>query len=96
MAAPLAPIAWTALRIGAFAATAYYVGRRAQAAPKHVWRERALDDTPEGVTVSHDRSEAETNAHGAARFRRTVRLGRGPGLEVDLTTLGRIRFRRVE
>lgn len=96
MPAPLAPIAWTALRIGAVAASAYYVGRRTKAAPKHVWRERALDDTPDGVEVTTQRAEDEANAHAAARIRRTIRLGRGPGVEVDITTLGRVRFRRVD
>ena len=97
MAAPLAPLAWTALRIGAVAATAYYVGRRTRSAPKHIWRERAMDDAAEGLEVTGDRSGAETNAHASARLKRTLRLGaNGPGLEVDITTLGRIRFRRVE
>ena len=33
---------------------------------------------------------------GAGRLKRTIRLGTtGPGVEIDATALGRIRFRRV-
>ncbi len=96
MAAPLAPFAWTALRFGAMAATAYYVSRRTSAKPKHVWRETALDDVNDGLEVTTDRSEGEANTHSAARFRRTVRVGNGPGIEIDFAALGRVRFRRVE
>ncbi|MEO1313706.1 MAG: hypothetical protein AAFV27_07505 [Pseudomonadota bacterium] len=96
MPAPIAPIAWTALRIGTVAATAYYVGRKTRSAPKHVWRERAMDDTPEGLDLSAQREEAEVNAHAAGRVCRTIRIGSGPGLEVDFTALSRVRFRRVD
>jgi len=96
MPAPLAPLAWTAIRIGAVAATAIYVGRRTRSAPKHIWRERALDDTPEGIDITRQRDTGEANAHGSARIVRTIRLPRGPGIEVDITTLGRIRFRRKD
>lgn len=96
MPAPIAPLAWTALRVGAVAAGAYYIGRRTRQAPKHIWRERALDDTPEGLEVTTQRAPHEANAHAAARLRRTIRLGRGPGVEVEITTLGRVRFRRVD
>lgn len=93
MPAPLAPIAWTALRVGTVAAVAWYVRRQARPEPKHPWRERALDDLPEGLDVTRDRSEAEHNAHASARFRRVIRLGDG-GLEVDISGMGRIRLRR--
>ena len=96
MPAPIAPIAWTALRVGAVAATAYYFGRRTRPSPKHIWRERALDDTPEGIDLTRQRNEGEANAHGSARIVRTIRLPNGRGIEVDITTLGRIRFRRKD
>ncbi|MEO0913184.1 MAG: hypothetical protein AAFY59_09375 [Pseudomonadota bacterium] len=96
MAAPLAPIAWTALRLGAVAAATYYVSRRTSAKPKDVWRETALDEVQDGLEVTTDRSGPEANAHSAARFRRVVRIGSGPGLEVDFAALGRVRFRRVD
>lgn len=96
MPAPLTPIAWTVLRFGAVAAASYYVSRRAKPAPKHAWRERALDDLPEGLDLSHQRGPGEANAHAGARLRRVLRVGDGPGLEIDVSTLGRVRFRRVD
>lgn len=96
MAIPLAPVAWTALRIGAATATAIYVARRTRAAPKHIWRETALDDTTDGLDLTTQRSEGEINAHAAQRFRRTVRVGRSRGLEIDIASIGRIRLRRVD
>ena len=96
MALPIAPLAWTALRMGAVAAATYYVSRRAQPAPKHVWRERAMDDARDGVEFTTQRGEHESNAHSAVRFRRVVRMPNGQGVEVDLTALGRVRFRRVD
>lgn len=96
MAVPLAPFAWTALRIGAVAATAYVLTRSANPAAKHVWRERALDDTAPGLDLTSQRTDDEANGHAAVRFTRTIRLGSGPGLEVDLAALGRIRFRRID
>ena len=96
MAAPLAPLAWTALRIGAVAAATYMLTRSARPAPKHAWRERALDDTAPGLDFTRQRSDGEANTHAAARFSRTVRLGDGPGLEIDLAALGRLRFRRID
>ena len=96
MAAPLAPIAYTALRVGAVAAVTWYIRSRNRPAPKHVWREAAMDDVADGVEVTTQKGEGERNAHGAARFRRTIRLGTGPGIEIDATAMGRIRFRRTD
>ncbi|MBP7242670.1 hypothetical protein [Amaricoccus sp.] len=92
---PLAPLAWTALRLGAVAAVAIYAGR-ARSHPKDARREAVLDDLPDGVTAEPHRAEAERAMHGAGRFRRTFRLRRGgPGFEVDAAALGRFRLRRV-
>ena len=96
MAVPLAPISFTALRFGAVAAAAWYINRRARPAPKHVWRERALDDLPEGVDVTVDRSDSESNAHAGARLSRTVRLGQGAAFEIDIAGMGRLRVRRAD
>lgn len=95
MALPLVPIAYTTLRIGTVAATAWYVARRTRSAPKHIWRETALDDTPEGLEVTTNRSEAESNAHASTRFTRVIRLPNGRGVEVDIAGLARIRFRKI-
>lgn len=95
MPLPVAPIAISALRVGTIAATAWYIGRNTKPAPKHVWREAALDDSPEGLEVTTDRSESETNAHGSVRYCRSVRLPSGKGFEVDFSSIARIRFRRL-
>ncbi len=96
MPAPIiAPIAWTALRFGAVAAVALYVGR-SRSQPKHAEHEHVLDDLPDGVAAGPHRAEAERAMHGQGRFRRTIRLGAaGPGVEIDMAALGRLRFRRV-
>lgn len=94
MAAPLAPVLWTVARVGAVAALAYYSGRKHRTASKHVWREAAMDDAPEGVEITTQRNEGEANMHSAARFKRTIRMPGGAGVEIDATALGRIRIRR--
>lgn len=95
MALPLAPIAVTALRIGTVAAVTYYVARRTRGLPT-VHEEAAHDDIDEGVSVRHHRGQDGSQANADARMKRSIRLGRnGPGLEIDLTALGRIRIKRI-
>jgi hypothetical protein len=89
----LAPLAWTAIRIGAVAAVALYASRRGSE-PKDVAHERVLDGLPDGVTGHAHRAEAERAVHGAARFRRVLRV-RGAALEFEAAGLGRVRLRRV-
>lgn len=94
MALPLAPIAGVALRYGAVALAAYVLTRQVGRGRVDQRTEDALDEMPEGITAHrpHDRDQI----NGAARFRRVVRLGlQGPGVEIDASALGRIRFRRV-
>ncbi|MHA3913292.1 hypothetical protein [Halovulum sp. GXIMD14793] len=93
MPAPLAPIAATALRLGTVVAVTWVIARRAEQKPKHVWREAALDDCPEGVEITKDKSEAEQNLHGNARLTRHMPLPGGKVLEVDLASITRIRLR---
>ena len=95
MPLPLSPLAVTALRTGAVVAAGWYLKRRTRTAPKGAWQEAALDETPEGVDLTTDRSGDEANAHGSARLTRTVRLFGGQGLEIDIATLARFRVRRV-
>ncbi len=98
MAAPIAksPLIWTALRYGAVMAIAAYAARPKGSQPKDPYRERVLDELPEGVHAHSHSAEAERAAHGHTRFRRTLRFGANrPGIEIDLTALGRLRFRRV-
>ena len=94
MALPLAPIAGVALRYGAVAVAAYVLTRQVGRGRVDQRAEDALDELPEGVTAHrpHDRDQV----NGGARIRRTIRLGpTGPGVEVDLSAFGRLRFRRV-
>ena len=91
----IAPLAWSALRIGAMAAVAIYASRRASQ-PKDPRHETVLDDLPNGVTGHSHRAEAERGVHGAGRMRRVLKVPGGPALEVDAAGLGRIRFRRVD
>lgn len=92
MALPLAPIAGIALRYGAVALVTYAAARRLPRAHRDQRAEDAHDDTVEGAAVRRDPGQV----NGTARIKRTVRLGTsGPGLEIDASALGRIRFRRV-
>ncbi|MEO0361864.1 MAG: hypothetical protein AAF322_12175 [Pseudomonadota bacterium] len=98
MPAPaLAPIAWKAAQIGAVAAVTWYAARRQRApGPREIWRERALDETPEGLETDFERKPDEARAAAAARLKRTFRFGvGGPGLEIDFAALARLRARRV-
>ncbi|MGB5560338.1 MAG: hypothetical protein WBN04_20280 [Paracoccaceae bacterium] len=94
MPLPLAPIAGIALRYGAVAVATYAMTRRISIQRGHFDQrgESAMDDVSEGISL---RREPE-QVNGATRFRRVVRVGPdGPGLEIDITALGRIRFRKV-
>ncbi len=94
MALPLAPIAGVALRYGAVALAAYVVTRGIHRGHTDQRAEDAMDEIAEGLTAHRPRDREQVN--GAARFRRVVRLGTvGPGVEIDITALGRMKFRRV-
>ncbi len=95
MALPLAPIALTAVRYGAVLAVSYYIVNRNKSLPK-VSEEAAHEEVDEGISVRHHRSTEGAQANADARLKRTVRLGSdGPGLEIDLSALGRIRIKRI-
>ena len=94
MALPLAPIAGVALRYGAVALAAYVLTRQVGHGRTDQRAEDAMDELPEGVTGHRPRDRDQLN--GTARFRRVIRLGlHGPGVEIDASALGRVRFRRV-
>lgn len=95
--AALAPLAWKAAQIGAVVAVTWYAARRQRPeGPRDVWRERVMDEVDEGVETDFERGSNEARAAGAARFKRTVRVGAtGPGVEIDFTSLARLRVRRV-
>lgn len=94
MPVPLAPIAATAARYGAIALAGYVLARQMDRGRTDQRAEDALDDLPDGVSAHRPRDRQQYNMAG--RIRRVVRLGQdGPGLEIDASLLGRIRFRRV-
>lgn len=94
MPIPIAPIALTAARYGTVALIAYAASRRLQPGHTRQQAEDALDGVEEGLSIHRPRDRDQVNA--SARWRRVVRLGRaGPGVELDLSALGRLRFRRV-
>jgi hypothetical protein len=92
LAIPLTPIAVAALRYGAVAAIAYAVARRARPQAVPPAAEAAMDRMPEGVHVGH----APGQVNATARWKRGIRLGgTGPGVEIDLAALARLRLRRI-
>lgn len=99
MPAPIAisPLVWKAAQLGSVAAITWYVSRRKRdPEPRDIWREQALNDVSEGVEADTVRHDGEVRTDIAGRIRRTVRMGvSGPGVEIDGTLLGRLRFRRV-
>ena len=94
MPAALAPLAWTALRLGAVAAVALIASRNASR-PKSAEHQAVLDALPEGIGGHTHRSEAERAVHGHGRLRRVFRFRNGPAVEIDASALGRVRLRRV-
>lgn len=94
MPVPLAPIAATAARYGALALAGYVIARQLERGRTDQRAEDALDDLPEGMSAHRPRDRQQWNLAG--RMRRVVRLGEnGPGVEIDASLLGRIRFRKV-
>lgn len=92
MPVPIAPAAAIVLRAAALSLAAYAVLRARQAPPRIQPVEDAMDDLPEGTVMGHDRD----GGRAAMRWRRTFRAGPdGPGIEVDLAALARLRLRRV-
>ncbi len=92
MALPLAPVAALAVRYGTVALAGYAIARTVEKGRRDQRAEDAMDEVPEGLTA---RQEAE-QVNATHRFRRVIRLGSdGPGVEIDATTLTRIRFRKV-
>ena len=63
---PLAPLAWTALRLGTMAAVALYAARAGGDKATRADHARVLDDLPEGMVAHPDRSgDAQAmNGHG--------------------------------
>ncbi len=96
MALPLAPIAALALRYGTVALASYALARSVEPGRRDQRIEDALDDIPEGVTARRGRGTERDQVNATGRFRRVIRLGKnGPGVALDVTSLARIRLRKV-
>lgn len=96
MPAPIVPIAWTAVRLGALAAVAIMAARHRASMAKDPHQEATLDDVPEGLRFTPHRAEGENGVTGDGRYRRVIRFGpNGPGLEIDAAGFARLRLRRV-
>lgn len=94
MPLPLAPIAGIAARYGAVALVAYVASRRINRSQTRQSTEDTLDCVNEGIAANRPTDRQQVNA--SARWRRIVRLGRtGPGIEIDATVLGRLKFRKI-
>ncbi|OIP82418.1 MAG: hypothetical protein AUK37_09070 [Rhodobacterales bacterium CG2_30_65_12] len=92
MPLPLAPITVIALRYGTVALASFALARSVERGRRDQRAEDALDEVPEGITAR--REPEQMNATG--RLKRVIRLGSGgPGVEIDASALGRLRFRKV-
>jgi hypothetical protein len=92
MPLPLAPIAGIALRYGTVALATYAMTRKVSRGRRDQRAEDALDELEDGLSMRRDAGQANTTA----RFRRKIRLGNdGPGVEIDITALGRIIIRKL-
>ncbi|WP_166417856.1 hypothetical protein [Cochlodiniinecator piscidefendens] len=92
MPLPLAPIAGFALRYGAVALTTYAIARSIEKGRRCQKTEDVLDEVEEGLSLRREEGQFSTTG----RFIRTIRLGQnGPGAQIDLSALGRLRLTRV-
>ena len=90
----IAPIARVAIRYGAVALATWGLTRAFHPGRTNQRAEDAMDETPEGFTAHGLKDADQINA--TARFRRVIRLSEGgPGVEIDATSLTRLRIRRV-
>lgn len=91
--AVVAPIALRyGLRYGTVALATWAVARATARGVRDQKAEDALDRTPEGTTARREDGQGNVTA----RFRRILRRKEdGPGIEIDLAALARIRIRKV-
>lgn len=93
MALPLLPVAGFAMRYGAVALAGYALARRVSRGRHDQRAEDVFDDLEEGVTWRRNTGQANTTAC----LKRVVRIGSdGPGIEIELSALGRFRIRKVQ
>lgn len=89
----LAPIASVAVRYTTVALATYAIARQVERGRRDQPAEDALDRLDEGVSLR--REGEQVNATG--RFRRVIRpRAGGPGVEIDISGITRIRLRKVD
>ncbi len=92
MPLPLVPIATAAISYGAVALVTYAVTKGIPQSRRDQASEDTLDQVDEGLSFRRDAQQV----NGTGRMRRVVRFGaNGPGVEIDVTALSRIRVRKV-
>ena len=92
MPLPLVPIAGIALRYGGVALATYAVTRKVSHGRRDQRAEDALDDLEDGLSLRREAGQTSSTA----RFKRKIRLGEnGPGVEIDITALGRLKIRKL-
>ena len=92
MPLPLAPIAGIAIRYGSVALATYAVSRKISRGRRDQRSEDALDEMQEGFSARREKGQINS----AASFRRVIRLGEhGPGIEIDISALGRFKIRKL-
>ena len=88
----ISPAAAIALRYAGVAIATYAATRAIPKMRRDQPSEDALDQIEEGLSLRRDNEQV----NAAWRHRRAIRLGRdGPGVEVDMTSLVRLKFRRL-
>ena len=87
MALPVIPIA--------LAAGTFMLARNITISPVDQRVDDRLDEVVEGFSVHRNRWYNQINS--AARYRRVVRFGQnGPGFEIDVSALARVRLVRIK
>lgn len=90
MALPVVPIVLAASAVTSVVA----VVRKIHISPMIQDVEDTLDTVDEGVSVR--KMDGNRQVNGAVRWKRVVRFGAdGPGIEIDASALGRVRWRKV-
>ena len=90
----IAPVLFQVLKIGGALALGAALAHRRGPERLDIATEDTLDRLPDGGHVRVDRDAGR--ADGEVRWRRKIRFGaRGPGVEVELAALGRLRARRI-
>ncbi len=93
MPLPLAPIAAIAVRYGTVAFATYALASKVERGRRDQRAEDALDELAEGTSLRREAGQA----NATTRFRRVIRLGpTRPGIEVEFSSISRVRIRKVD